>query len=951
MTRKLALVLALCLGLVHQAAFALGLGEIDVESALNQPFSATIELRNSEALERNEIIATLASVEDFERVGVERFFFLSDLTFETVLGGAEGSVLRVTSRQPITEPFVNFVVEVLWPSGRLLKEFTVLLDPPTYAARPVAALRLPEASTSELPGLRLPDEAPSPSVTTASGTASRTANGTASGAASGTGALLGDTYGVTDRNDTLWTIALQVRPDSSFSVHQTMLALLRLNPEAFIGNNINQLKAGYVLRVPDATEIRRLALADAVVQVNEQNNRWRSGLDRAPLDARETVAEKRGDGRSSGELRLVSATSAGSANRAAQTSVAELGEAPATGSSEGNALRSELASAQAQLDGARRQSGTLRNELEASAAEREALERQLQVKDEQIAQLQRALAEQLDQRRDAPAPGAPSSTAAASGLFGFSWLVIAALIGALVLLGAVALVVLRRISAAGDDAEDPILIEEASGRSIDETQMMPALTAADLASTGAGGDEEEGEDVLAEADVSMAYGNFTEAAASLGAALEADPNRADIRLKLLEVYVEQGDVEGFNAQAQALADIADDATVDAADRLAARLPGASSSSGEVTAADAVAAAPRDDGEGGVSLDFDLAVDDETSESEPPADLDSLDIDLDLGDFDADASAGEDAGGLDFDLDLDVDSEDGDGADEEIDIEGLEIAGDEPVAAEAEEDFALALEGEDDGDGAELDSIDFDLDLSEASSDEASDDEGLEFDIDELDDHSDKADGSLGGADESADRTLILARDELEISVDDETAQGADDDAFDFDIDELAGPEDDPASGASELSLEDTASTPDLGAEASDGAEDEFSLDDPFSLDDGDALLSEDTGEPSLEIDEALSLDSDDEAANDASALVLDDGAEPLPGATGSDATELDFELDDAFDFDDASDADEITTKLELARAYIDMNDEDGAKEILEEVVRDGDEGQQKEAGDLLSQVG
>ena len=949
MTRKLALVLALCLGLVHQAAFALGLGEIDVESALNQPFSATIELRNSEALERNEIIATLASVEDFERVGVERFFFLSDLTFETVLGGAEGSVLRVTSRQPITEPFVNFVVEVLWPSGRLLKEFTVLLDPPTYAARPVAAPRLPEASTSELAGLRLPDEAPSPSVMTASGAASRTANGTAGGAASGTGALLGDTYGVTDRNDTLWTIALQVRPDSSFSVHQTMLALLRLNPEAFIGNNINQLKAGYVLRVPDATEIRRLALADAVVQVNEQNNRWRSGLDRAPLDARETVAETRGDGRSSGELRLVSAASAGSANGAAQTSVAELGEAPATGSSEGSALRSELASAQAQLDGARRQSGTLRNELEASAAEREALERQLQVKDEQIAQLQRALAEQLEQQRDAPAPGAPSSTAAASGLFGFSWLVIAALIGALVLLGAVALIVLRRISAAGDDAEDPILIEEASGRSIDETQMMPALTAADLASTGTGSDEEEGEDVLAEADVSMAYGNFTEAAASLGAALEADPNRADIRLKLLEVYVEQGDVEGFNAQAQALADIADDATVDAADRLAARLPGASSSSGEVTAADAVAAAPRD--EGGVSLDFDLAVDDETSDSEPPADLDSLDIDLDLGDFDADASAGEDADALDFDLDLDVDSEDGDGADEEIDIEGLEIAGDEPVAAEDEEAFALALEGEDDGDGAELDSIDFDLDLSEASSDENGDDEGLEFDIDELDDPADKADGSLASADESADRTLILARDELEISVDDETAQGADDDAFDFDIDELAGPEDDSASGASELSLEDTASTPDLGAEAPDGAEDEFSLDDPFSLDDGDALPPEDTGEPSLEIDEALSLDSDDEAANDALDLVLDDGAEPLPGATGSDAAELDFELDDAFDFDDASDADEITTKLELARAYIDMGDEDGAKEILEEVVRDGDEGQQKEAGDLLSQVG
>ena len=143
MARKLALVLVTCLGLAHGAAQALGLGDITVTSSLNQPFEATIELRNVGSLERNEILANLASADDFERIGVERFFFLSDLSIETDLSGAE-PVVRVRSNQPMTEPFVNFVVEVLWPSGRLLKEFTVLLDPPTYAARPIAAPTVPK---------------------------------------------------------------------------------------------------------------------------------------------------------------------------------------------------------------------------------------------------------------------------------------------------------------------------------------------------------------------------------------------------------------------------------------------------------------------------------------------------------------------------------------------------------------------------------------------------------------------------------------------------------------------------------------------------------------------------------------------------------------------------------------------------------------------------------------
>jgi Tfp pilus assembly protein FimV len=211
------------------------------------------------------------------------------------------------------------------------------------------------------------------------------------------------------------------------------------------------------------------------------------------------------------------------------------------------------------------------------------------VKDEQIARLQAAVRQQMEAQSSAPpAAPTPSAPAAAGGLFGFSWLVIGGAIGGLVLLGVIVLLVLRRLSGGSVDEDVEDFPQASVERSIDETQLMPALTAADLGGDDAADGDDGGEDVLAEADVYMAYGNFSEAAAALGAALEADPNRADIRLKLLEVHVEQGDVDAFNEQAFALQGIADEATIAEADRLAARLPGAASSSGEITSGDAAA---------------------------------------------------------------------------------------------------------------------------------------------------------------------------------------------------------------------------------------------------------------------------------------------------------------------------------------------------------------------------
>jgi pilus assembly protein FimV len=867
MTRKLALVLAACLGLWHGAAHALGLGEISVQSALNQPFAAEIGLRNTENLERNEILANLATSEDFERVGVERFFFLSDLSFETDLSDPGNPVIRVSSRQPMTEPFVNLVVEVLWPSGRLLKEYTVLLDPPTYAARPLAAPQAPTASSAPAAAApRRPTPAPAPERAT------------------GRGVLVGGTYGVTDRNDTLWEIAMQVRPDESLSVHQTMLALLRLNPEAFIGGNINQLKAGYVLRVPNRDEIGRLAIQDAIVQVAEQNDRWRAGLDRAPLDARQAVAEARAPSGDGGQLRLVSGTEDASATGARRNDT----QAPRTGTgatggavaADDSAARAELASTRTQLQAAQQQNATLRTELQGTAADVAELERQLELKNQEIAQLQQAVAQQLESQRAAPPPAAPAPSvpAAAGGLFGFSWVMIGGAVGGALLLGVIVLLVLRRLSGGSSEDDFGAFSDEEVQAELEETQMMPALTAADIAAAdGASVSEDEGEDVIAEADVYMAYGNFSEAAAALSSAVEADPNRADIRLKLLEVYVEQGDADAFNEHAFALQGFADEATIAEVDRLAARLPGAATSSGEIIEGEAAPA--RDSGDG-VSLDFDLA---EEDSGEDEADLDSLDIDLDLGE-----GGDGDGAGLDFDLDLDGDADDAEADELEAD------------------DFELSLEGDDvdEGDDGALPEIDFDLDgdddaeapagaveeeLSlELEGDADTDEDGgldadLDFEIDSLDD--DDGDALAGvtseTAEDFADRTVIMGGDDLESALED--IAGDEDDDFDFDIDDLAEDDAPAAVPAAEAEL-DLALDGDLG----DGLEDAL----------------EELAEASTEEDDATVLVAEDEAGMDA---------------------DLDFELDEEFDFSDEADADEMTTKLELARAYVDMGDEEGAR--------------------------
>ena len=257
--------------LTPAAAFGLGLGEIRLSSALNEPFSAEIDLVAAAPDELSALEAHLAAPEVFARYGLDRPAFLSSLEF-TVGHGQDGrSVLLVRSRDAISEPFVSFLIDVNWPRGRLLREYTVLLDPPAMlsaeaspAPAPVVApTTAPSAAASPPPAPATPQEPPAPAAP-APQAESAPPVATASGSS----------YQVA-RGDTLYGIAGSMAGSDRQEIQRTMIALFRANPEAFDGN-INQLRAGAILRVPPSNEVAGIATAEAASEVRQQNAAWRA---------------------------------------------------------------------------------------------------------------------------------------------------------------------------------------------------------------------------------------------------------------------------------------------------------------------------------------------------------------------------------------------------------------------------------------------------------------------------------------------------------------------------------------------------------------------------------------------------------------------------------------------------------------------------------------------------
>ncbi|HHJ14214.1 MAG TPA: hypothetical protein ENJ79_07535 [Gammaproteobacteria bacterium] len=372
MFRKSALAMAMLGALTTGRVVALGLGEIELKSSLNQPLNAEVALLSATDAELQELKVEMASPEAFARAGIERPLFLSRLRFSVTRNTAGKPVVLITSREVVREPFLDFLMEISWSKGRLLREYTVLVDPPVTmpAAAPAVA-----APARVAPAVQSP-----PGAATVRNTAR---NPRPYAPATGYAPAGPGEYGPTRRNDTLWRIAEQVRPDGGVSVEQTMLGLLRANPEAFVGNNINNLKEGYVLRVPSREDLVSISKAEARRESRAQYAAWlaarRGSRGATPVEAvAQGAAAEAVAGDAGPSLQLVAPEGGGAAS--------------ATGSGEAGAdietLQRELIMANEALEAQRRQSEEMSSRLSMLEEQIRNMQRLIQLKDDALAQLQ-----------------------------------------------------------------------------------------------------------------------------------------------------------------------------------------------------------------------------------------------------------------------------------------------------------------------------------------------------------------------------------------------------------------------------------------------------------------------------------------------------------------------------------------------------------------------------------
>ncbi len=276
-----ALLLMVCSG----TAMALGLGDIRVLSKPGQPLVAEIPVISNEPGELDNARVALASATTFARVGLERpQGLVSSLQFQFAQDARGRAVIRVTSSQVVDQPAINFLIEVEWGQGRLVREYSALVDAPnTAAAIAGPAIEAPRAGANNTIPRQSPVSAPA-----AAGADQNTAATAPTARRSGSAAAVaqaGDALPAVRSGQTLSEIAAAVARSSGHSLDQTMLALLRTNPDAFIGGNINRLKQGAVLRTPQEEALAQVGAAEAAVMVREQAAQWRQARSAIPQPA------------------------------------------------------------------------------------------------------------------------------------------------------------------------------------------------------------------------------------------------------------------------------------------------------------------------------------------------------------------------------------------------------------------------------------------------------------------------------------------------------------------------------------------------------------------------------------------------------------------------------------------------------------------------------------------
>lgn len=712
--RKLVLAMAAASALSSGIANALELGELTLRSAVNQPLLAEIELLDVRGLSAAEVQPVLAPAEEFSKAGVERQAFLDSLRFTPVINANGRSVIRVTSTQPLSAPLVKFLVQVNFPSGRLLRDYSMLLDPAQFAPQAAQAAQ----------------NAPRPAVSAPAATVNQASYTTGS-------------------RDTLWEIAARNRQGGS--VQQAMLAIQALNPDAFLDGNINRLKTGQVLRMPDVQQTSATAPGPAVAEVARQNAAWREGRRLGPR-AQQVDATRRGTG-------TPAPAAAPPQDNLSLVSGASEANGPA---GDAKALDQKLAVTQEALDATRRDNEELRSRNADLQSQLDKLQKLIQLKNDQLTKMQAAGAdvpvpaealvptealapaagdpnattnaelvpaptvpgatEQVNPDAAASTPVAPQGepldavsdpaddTAADQPADNSTLLMVvgASALAALLLL----LLLLARRRKAQQEAEKHMRMARALAEEPDHgpdldlppnsfeglerpaatVHLTPAMVAASVAGARASAapstfapapeqtvlptpplrpsiDTDEG--LFAEVEQSIARGRLNHAAELLEAATEREPERSDLRLKLMEVYGLQGDRDGFVGQERQL--IATGQNHADVERLKARFPAMLGAAAAAAGAAAVAAqmdaeyvkqllqdepGAADSLDGTFDTDFDLNLDD-TQDTAPTADS-NIDFDTLLAEQKAAAASPADDNDTtlpeDFDLSLAEDAQ-------------------------------------------------------------------------------------------------------------------------------------------------------------------------------------------------------------------------------------------------------------------------------------------------------
>jgi pilus assembly protein FimV len=669
------------------AAHSAGLGRLSVLSSLGQPLNAEIEIVSLQAGEEEGLAAKLASTDAFMQAGIELNPALIGIRFAVERRGGR-AVLRLSTVQPVSEPFLEMLVELQWNTGRLVREYTFLLDPPEYRSRqaiaatpPAADKPAPEAtpaaalSPAQEAKPAAPEAAPVPAPAPVPAQALAPAPSAAVPAAQRVA------YEV-KRGDTLGAIARQYLPPG-VTLNQMLIAIFRANESAFIRGNINLVRSGRILNIPDADGLGTLGRAEANTLVRshiEQWNEYRSRLAAVPVPAESTAGQRQVAGK------IDAKPSAAPAPQPDQLRLSKADPKKPASAGDKAAREDDAASRERAL----KEAQSRQADLEKNIADMQKL---TALKNQQMAELEKKAAAKPAAEAPKPAPVAPAPAAKAPEkpaaeapkpaaapapaptakapekpaaeapkpkpkspaepgvleLFMENQLALGGLGLIILLLAGYGYWAWRRKKAAHAKFQDSVLGAAAVGSAGEAGLAEPAGGPGAAAPTSSqssvsqqpGGMTAEEVDPIAEADVYMAYGRDAQAEEILKESLQKDPNRTVVLAKLLEIYANRKDGKSFEQMALKLKGITNGAgpewdkaaalgrSIDPQNGLYAGAGGGAAAAAPAAAASG-AAAP--------AIDFDLgggggqagASAPDISLDEPAKEASSPSIDFDLG---------------------------------------------------------------------------------------------------------------------------------------------------------------------------------------------------------------------------------------------------------------------------------------------------------------------------------